>query len=146
MEKLTAVKEERFRHIIRNIGFALLVGCACFLVYLLGKLIIESWGLFSYTFDWVVRRKLFLISSIIAACPSLFGKYRFSCSSFIGLCLGMLSGDLFGENPAGARFGFGHYGWLIYCAVFFVSVLVGILLEVWYHQKRVILSKTETAE
>ncbi len=146
MDQLTTAKKERIKQVIQNIGFALLIGCACLIVYLLGKLITESWGLFSYTFDWVVRSKLFLVSSIIAACPSILGKYRFSCSAFVGICLGMITGDLFGENPAGARFGFGHYGWLIYCVVFFASVLVGVFLEVWYRQKQKKRTKTETTE
>lgn len=135
--KLNEVKRQEMlrKQIIQNIGFTLIIGVAFLISYLVGLFFTLGLGKSSYTFDWVVRRRLFISSVILSTCPSLFGKYRFSSLGYTGSCLGILFGDAFGKNPAGAEFGFGHYGWFIWCITFLVSILIGIILEIVHNKK-----------
>ena len=128
------------KRIAVNVVIALAVGCAFLLVWLIGRRFFPELGKL-YTFDWVLRRKLFLAAAVIAAVPALFGKFRFSCSVFVGSCLGIVLGELLGRDPAGAQFGHGHHGWWIWIAVFLVSIAAGVLFEILHGKK--VKHKTE---
>ena len=43
--------------------------------------------------------------------------------------LGIPVGEWFGPDPANAPYGHGHDGWLLWCAMFLVSVVSGAVLE-----------------
>lgn len=122
------------KRIAVNVVIALAVGCAFLLVRLIGRQFFPELGKL-YTFDWVLRRKLFLAAAVIAAVPALFGKIRFSCSVFAGSCLGIVLGELLGRDPAGAQFGHGHHGWWIWIVVFLVSIAAGVFFEILHDKK-----------
>ena len=122
------------KRIAVNVAIAVAVGCAFLLVWLLGRRFFPQLGKL-YTFDWVLRRKLFLAAAIVAVVPALFGKSRFSLSVFAGSCLGIVLGELLGRAPQGVAVGYGHHGWLIWIGVFLVSILAGVLFEILHHKK-----------
>ena len=65
----------------------------------------------------------------ISAVPALFGKKFFSFTTLLGFALALLLGELCGHAPAGAAYGHGHYGWLIWGCVFAFSAAMGTVLE-----------------
>ena len=84
---------------------------------------------FPYLFGWLAHQRLFWIALLISALPALSGKSCFSLSTFAGFCAGLLLGELFGGNPAGALYGHGHYGWAVWAFTFLFSIVMGIILE-----------------
>ena len=83
----------------------------------------------SYLFGWLLTSNLYLVASLISILPALFGAYRFSAATLAGFLIGLLAGELFGPNPAGAAYGMGHYGWAIWGVIFLISVVIGVILE-----------------
>ena len=55
--------------------------------------------------------------------------------TLVGFAAGLLAGMLFGPNPEGAAYGNSHYGWAIWGAVYLLSVVVGILFELFMKKK-----------
>ena len=99
-------------------------------------LIGRSVGKTSWTFLWIYRVKH--IYNIIVAAPAacLFGKWRFAGLLWIGAIRGVLPGELFGPDPEGAEFGFGHFGWAIWCGTGILFMLGGIGLEIIHTWKK----------
>lgn len=122
------------KRIVVNVVVALAVGCAFLLVWLIGRRFFPELGKL-YTFDWVLRRRLFLAAAVIAVIPALFGKFRFSCSVFAGSCLGIVLGELLGRDPEGVAFGSGHHGWWIWILVSLVSIAAGVFFEIRHSKK-----------
>ena len=83
----------------------------------------------SYLYGWLLRRDLFWGAMAISAVPALFGKKFFSFTTLLGFALALLLGELCGHAPAGAAYGHGHYGWLIWGCVFAFSAAMGTVLE-----------------
>lgn len=83
----------------------------------------------SYPFGWLVRNGLFGSAMALTTVLALCGRWRFSAVATGGFALGMLLGTFFGDNPAGAPYGHGHYGWAIWGCVFLFSVVMGAVLE-----------------
>lgn len=83
----------------------------------------------SYPFGWLVRNGLFGLSMTVCVVPALFGRWRFSAAGTGGFALALLLGTLLGENPAGAPYGHGHYGWAIWGGVFLFSLAMGAAAE-----------------
>lgn len=108
-----------------------LVAVALGLIALVGHYI----GTKCYTFDWILNHRLYLLAAILVVVGVYFWRWRFSLSVFAGVFLGVLCGELFGPDPAGVEFGFGHYGWAIWLLFFLVSVLAGVAIEVFYSKK-----------
>lgn len=65
----------------------------------------------------------------VSVIPALFGKKYFSFTTLAGFALGLLIGELGGQNPAGAAYGYGHYGWAIWGGIFTFSIVMGIIFE-----------------
>lgn len=83
----------------------------------------------SYPFGWLVRNGLFGLSMTVCLVPAVFGRWRFSAVGTGGFALALLLGTLLGENPTGAPYGHGHYGWAIWGGVFLFSLAMGAALE-----------------
>ncbi len=84
---------------------------------------------FHYLYGWLIHNKLFWLSMAASAVPALFGKKYYSFTTLLGFVLGLLLGELCGQNPAGAAYGHGHYGWAIWGCIFIFSLGMGIVLE-----------------
>lgn len=80
------------------------------------------------TLDWIRRNGLYLIGAVIAVGLALLGQWFLSVSVLSGVHLGILAAKIFGPNPAGAEFGFGHYGWFIWIIAFLFCVILGLVL------------------
>ena len=83
----------------------------------------------SYLIGWLFHSNLWFYASYISAIPAIFGKWKYSLITFAGFVLGIPLGELFGKNPRGAEFGFGHYGWAIWGGIFIISIIMGIIFE-----------------
>ena len=126
----------------KNIFFALLILFSYLLVYILGRIpganseqsSVMGW-LFgenqsqSYLYGWLLKQNLFWGAMVISIIPTLFGKFRFSFTTLFAFILGILLGEFLGENPVGAPYGQGHYGWAIWGVIFILSTVMGIILE-----------------
>lgn len=98
---------------------------------LLGWLLTTEPGSHPYLYGWLLHTRFYWYAMALSALPSLFGKHRFSLCSFAGFSLGLVLGELLGANPAGAAWGYGHYGWSIWCGLFLLSMVAGILSQKW---------------
>lgn len=128
----------------KNLLFMLCTLSGYLLFYILGRCIwrgdeqsMFGWlfsemprGPHSYLYGWLLSSSLFYISAAISALPSLLGKYRFSLVTGVGFLVGFLAGLVFGPNPQGDAYGNGHYGWAIWIVIFFISIIVGIAVEI----------------
>ncbi len=92
---------------------------------LMGLLLGRSVDQFTYLFGWLICRSLFAASAVISIAAALLGKYRLAAFSVFGFTVGLLAGELLGCHPAGAPFGQGHYGWLIWGGIFLLSLVMG---------------------
>lgn len=127
----------------RNITMALYIAGGYLAVFLLCRILDGGMGEYSflgwlfgtdprqssYLFGWLISKGLYLYASLVSILPALLGKYRFSLTALGAFCLGLLLGELLGPNPAGAAYGFGHYGWAIWGGIFLFSIPMGIALE-----------------
>lgn len=132
-------KTEKAKQRKRNLLAALLTVAAYLAVYLIGRAVCGNFAESSflgwllgtdskyYFFGWLTHQRLFWAAMAVSAVPALLGKYRFSLITFIGFVLGLFAGEVFGPYPAGAAYGHGHYGWLIWGLVFLASVAVGVM-------------------
>lgn len=117
---------------IKKLYSSALVAVALWLISLVGHHI----GTKCYTFDWILNRRLYLLAAILVTVGVFFWRWRFSLSVLVGTFLGVLCGELFGPNPAGDEFGFGHYGWAIWLGCFLVLVITGVLLEIVHNRNK----------
>lgn len=123
---------------------ALLVLLVYLLIYLIGRILwcdlsqssFKGWlfsvrptGEHSYLYGWLLSSHLFWYSMAISVLSALWGKHIFSCTTLAAFVAGLLLGIIFGPYPQGAATGNSHYGWLIWGALFLLSVPIGILLE-----------------
>ena len=133
----------------RNILIALLVAVGYVSIYLIGRIIwcdlsqsnLIGWlftarpsGEHSYLYGWLLSSNLFWYAMVISVIPTLFGKYKFSCTTLIGFIIGLVAGMLLGPYPKGAAVGHDHYGWVIWGSIYLVSNVVGIIVE--KHKKK----------
>lgn len=108
------------------------------LIFLVGKLCSHNPGLslwqwlldtdsrnYPYLFGWLIHHKRFLYVSLISMCAALLGKERLAWISLLGFALGLLLGEFLGASPAGGL----HYGWAIWGMVFFLSCVMGAVLQ-----------------
>lgn len=127
----------------RNLFMALAVLGGYIVIYLLGRIFgttseqtsVMGW-LFgtdpkqmSYLYGWLLHQNLYWFGMIVSVIPALFGKYRFSFTTLSMFGIGLLVGELFGGNPAGAAYGQNHYGWAIWGGIFILSLIMGVVLE-----------------
>lgn len=82
-----------------------------------------------YLYGWLCDQGFFLYSMLFPVILAIVGFWRCGVFSLLGFALGILLGELLGPNPSGAAMGAGHYGWLIWGAVFLLSLLAGFLVE-----------------
>lgn len=139
-EKRAEARRSRRR---RNLRLGLAVAGGYMAVYLAGRifgttgmptsamgwLLGDDPGQLSYLYGWLLRRKLFWAAMAISVVPACFGKKYAAVTSLLGFVLALLLGELCGYHPAGAAYGHGHYGWLIWGGIFSLSVVLGVVLE-----------------
>jgi transcriptional regulator with XRE-family HTH domain len=140
-EKKAALKKQAQK---RNILIALLVAVGYISIYLIGRIIwcdlsqsnLIGWlftvrpsGEHSYLYGWLLSSNLFWYAMVISVIPTLFGKYKFSCTTLVGFVIGLVAGMIFGPYPEGASIGHDHYGWAIWGAIYLVSIVAGIIVE-----------------
>ncbi len=149
-EQLRTAAERRAQR-RKNLLFALGTAGGYLVVYLLGRIFCQSGGpvsvtgwLFevdprrlSYLYGWLLTQKLFWIAMAVSVLPALWGKHRFSLTTLAGFSLGLVLGEALGQNPAGAPYGHGHYGWAVWGGIFLWSVAMGVVLERLSHRRPV---------
>lgn len=144
-------KREKNKGMRKNILSALFILLAYMVLYMIGRLIwcrsggegsmlgilwaSKPEGENSYLFGWLLSSRLFYISAVISAIPSLWGRRYFSIITLAGFIIGMVSGIIFGPNPEGAFYGNSHYGWAIWAGIFILSMVFGIFFEVFKGHK-----------
>ena len=72
---------------------------------------------------------MFIISIAITIIPAFFDKRIYPIATSCGFLIGFLAGVIFGPNP-GDKYGHTHYGWAIWGVLFFISVAIGIIIEI----------------
>ena len=141
--KLAEIFGERRKKIKKNIFFTLVVAVGYVIVYLVGRIFgttgqqtsVIGWlfgddpAQLSYLYGWLLHQNIFWIAMAVSVIPALFGKKYFSFTTLAGFALGLLIGELVGQNPAGAAYGYGHYGWAIWGGIFTFSIVMGIIFE-----------------
>ena len=140
-EKKAALKKQAQK---RTLLISLLIAVGYMSIYLIGRIIwcdlsqstLIGWLFFvrpsgehSYLYGWLLSSNLFWYAMVLSVIPALFGKYTFSCTTLIGFIVGLAAGMLFGPYPEGASIGHSHYGWVIWGAIFLVSIMMGIIVE-----------------
>lgn len=142
MDQEKKVEERRMR-LKKNVFFSLVVVAGYVIVYLAGRIFgtagqqisVMGWlfgddpAQLSYLYGWLLHQNIFWIAMAVSVIPALFGKKYFSFTTLAGFALGLLIGELWGQNPAGAAYGYGHYGWAIWGGIFVFSIAMGIILE-----------------
>ena len=127
----------------RRIWAALLLLAGYLSIYLLGRILgdipaqssVLGWlfttspSYFSYLYGWLIKSKLFWVAVAISLSGCLLGRYRFAVTTFCAFAVGLVLGELLGENPSGAPYGHGHYGWVIWGCVFIFSLVMGAVVE-----------------
>lgn len=137
---------EMRRKLKRNLLAALIVLGGYLIFYILGRVLwleflgensFVGWlftarptGEYSYLYGWLLSSGMLVFSVVVTAIPALFGRFIYALSSFLGFVAGFIAGVLFGPYPAGTAIGHGHYGWAIWGVIFFLSLTVGIVLEI----------------
>lgn len=81
-----------------------------------------------YTPDWTAKNIL-VPAALISSIPALFGWFRLPYITLIGYITGVISGELFGGFQRNVPPRFLHYGWLICICIYFISVVLGIVVE-----------------
>ncbi|MBE6883092.1 MAG: helix-turn-helix transcriptional regulator [Ruminococcaceae bacterium] len=141
----------RRRHTIqKNVLSALVVLLGYGFFYIMGRIIwcdlsdisffgwlisVSPAGKHSYLYGWLLSSGMLWIALTVSVLPALFGKKAFSLTTLIGFWLGFGTGMLFGPNPEGDAYGFGHYGWAIWGTIFLLSIAVGIIAELLLSRK-----------
>lgn len=110
------------------------------LLYLIGRIIwcdigegnLIGWlftimptGEHSYLYGWLLSSYLFWYALAISALPSLWGKFKFSAVTTAGFVVGIVAGMVLGTCPEGS----GHYGWAIWCVIYIISIVIGVIVE-----------------
>ena len=90
---------------------------------------VKPTGEHSYLYGWLLSSDLFWYALVISVLPSLFGKFRFSVITTVAFIVGLIAGMIFGPYPEGAAIGQDHYGWAIWCVIYLISIVVGIIIE-----------------
>ena len=141
---------DRRKRLKKNAAAALFAMIWYLAIYLAGRFIwcgfaensFMGWLIFaapsgdgSYLYGWLISSKLFWLAAAVSVLPALFGKHKLSLVTLVGFAAGLLAGMLFGSNPEGAAYGNSHYGWAIWGAVYLLSVVVGILFELFMKKK-----------
>ena len=128
----------------KNVTVALCITAGYFLFYLIGRFIwcdrnysLLAWlfsapvdqGEHSYLYGWLLSSNMFDIAVAITIIPAFFDKRIYPIATSCGFLIGFLAGVIFGPNP-GDKYGHTHYGWAIWGVIFFISVAIGIIIEI----------------
>ena len=122
----------------KNVRMVLLIIAGYLAIYVIGRLIcgdrsessFMGW-LFGadskyYLFGWLLSSRMYWFAVTVSVISAFFGTYRFSITTFLAFICGIFLGEFLGAK---GMLGFGNYGWVIWGAVFFLSMSIGIALE-----------------
>ena len=127
-----------------NILNALYIFIGYLVIYFIGRIIwcdisesnligwiftVKPTGEHSYLYGWLLSSGLFWYALVISVLPSLFGKFRFSVITTVAFIVGVIAGMILGPYPEGAAIGHDHYGWAIWGGLYFISIVVGVIVE-----------------
>lgn len=89
----------------------------------------------TYLYYWLLDRNLWALVFGISLLLAIFRKVRAVCILSVAHLLGLILGTLFGPNPAGREFGFGHYGWAWWLFIMLAAGVFGIVSE-WIFSRK----------
>lgn len=133
LEERIKKHEDSQVHIKSNIFIALVIIMCYVLVFFIGKIIgsdvengtILGWLIGTdssfYLFGWLLHKRVYWIAMLISTIPALFGKYRFSFTTVVSFIAGLLLGEFFED----------YDGWFVWAGIFLISIIAGIVLEVF---------------
>lgn len=128
----------------RNILNAIFIIIGYLTIYFIGRIIwcdinessflgwlfiVRPSGKHSYLYGWLLSSNLFWYAMAISVIPSILGKFKFSVFTTVGFIVGIIVGMIFGPYPEGAAIGHNHYGWAIWGTIYFISIIIGIIVE-----------------
>ena len=84
-----------------------------------------------YTFDWILRRKMYLYAAIITIVFCLCGNWSATACSFAGMFLGVGLGEWLGAPETGGSpdIIYFHYGWLVWIITYLCALVIGVILK-----------------
>lgn len=82
-----------------------------------------------YLWSWLLTNRLFWCVMAVSVFSALWGKIRFSAVNTAMFFLAVAIGEILGPYPAGAPYGHSHYGWAIWCALYLLSIVMGLSAE-----------------
>lgn len=119
----------------QNIRIAIIIAICYLVIFLIGWLITGGSGGRDTLFDWLSHYYPLLIAAAISILSALLGKYRLSVVTLAACAGGILLGTLLGRGFTGPKYSMSYYGWAIWGAIFLVSVVTGIIWEVFISRK-----------
>ena len=108
----------------KSIAYSLIITAVLMALYVLTRYKMPQF----YTPEWAARNVFWLAASVIMI-SALLDKIKFSFSAFCGYILGLVLGEVFGGFNAEIAPEYKHYGWLILIIVFFISCIIGAVLQ-----------------
>ena len=108
-----------------------LVAAGIIAVLVLLAMVGRAIGTRCYTFDWILRRKMYLYAAIITIVFCLCGNWPATACSFAGIFLGVGLGEWLGapEPDLSPEIIDYHEGWLVWILTYLCALVIGVILR-----------------
>ena len=129
---------------IKSVIITCLLVIAWHLTILVGGILLHYCGIMNdiYLYSWLLQSNAWGLLFGISMALAVFDRKRILIILSVAHLLGLFCGTVFGPNPAGEEFGFGHYGWAWWIAITLIGLIVGAIWEIILLKKRKIIEKT----